>query len=165
MTKTKKVKVGKYYFLIDLADLKLLKNLSWCAHSKPNGRVYAQAYVRLGKGIYRNIRMHRLILGLKIGDKSLGDHINHNTLDNRRCNLRICTPSQNVTNRRCFNKNKTSKYRGVSWRKRDKNWDVKVTKNGIHHRLGGFNNEDDAARNYNKKAKELHGNFAVLNEV
>lgn len=161
-----KIMVGSNLFaVIDKMDADLVKSFRWIPTKKPNGRVYARAYFRKSTNAYTTIAMHRLILGLKNGDKSIVDHINHDTLDNRRKNLRVCTPSENVTNRRSFDVSKTSKYRGVSWKKRDKKWDVKVTKNGKHFRMGAFEIEIEAALAYNKKAKELHGEFAVLNNV
>jgi hypothetical protein len=52
------------------------------------------------------------------------DHINHNGLDNRKANLRLATCAQNSYNRKCFRKDTTSKYTGVSWRKEKKKWAV-----------------------------------------
>ena len=62
-------------------------------------------------------------------------------------------------------KNKSSKYKGVSLRKNTKKYRACIHINKKRYDLGSFNNEDDAARAYNIKAKELFGEFAYLNEV
>lgn len=113
-------------------------------------------------------RMHRVILGLQKGDKRQGDHIDHKGLNNQQYNLRICTCSQNLYNRK--NKPKgTSKYYGVCFipagrggRKKSK-WQsaIKIDNKSIH--LGYFNDERKAAEAYDKKAKAEFGNFATLN--
>jgi len=92
------------------------------------------------------------------------DHINHNTLDNRRFNLRICTKGQNNMNRKPYI-GKSSQYKGVIWAKHIKKWTSKIEKDTIVHHLGTFDREEDAARAYNKKAKELFKEFAYLNEI
>jgi len=58
----------------------------------------------------------RQLLCLKVGDPRCGDHRNHDTLDNRRSNLRIVSNSQNAMNS-FKHKDGSSKYKGVSWDK------------------------------------------------
>lgn len=89
------------------------------------------------------------------------DHRFHNTLDNRRCNIRTCTTAQNQHNQR-----KTrglSQYKGVSWHKTNKKWQALIRLNGQRIYLGYFNNEIDAAKAYDKKARELFREFAFTN--
>ena len=91
---------------------------------------------------------------------SVIDHINHNKLDNRKSNLRICSERENLINRRISKNNKTG-YKGVSlFRKKYK---AQISSNGKFHYLGVFCSEVEAARAYNEAAIELHGEFAVLN--
>lgn len=87
------------------------------------------------------------------------DHINHDKLDNRKCNLRICTRSQNNMNR----KNEDTK--GISWYKNRKLWVSYIKLNGKRFHLGYFKNKIDALKAYNKKSKELFGEFAYLNKI
>lgn len=90
------------------------------------------------------------------------DHINGDTLDNRRCNLRLCTHAENMRNKRPCRK-KSSAYKGVYWF-RDK-WRAYITVAGKAHFLGGFDSELDAALAYDRAAVELHGQFAATNKM
>ena len=111
------------------------------------------------------ILMHRDLCGLAAGDRRQVDHINGDGLDNRRINLRICTPSQNSANKRKGNGTYSSKYKGVSWAKDRSKWDAYIRVNRVLRKLGGFVNEDDAARAYNEAALKAFGGFANLNVV
>lgn len=90
------------------------------------------------------------------------DHINHETLDNRRENLRICTRSQNQHNKR-INRNNRSGYKGVSWVAKSKNWRASIRLNNKTFHLGYYYDPENAARAYDKKAKELFGDYCLLN--
>jgi hypothetical protein len=89
--------------------------------------------------------MHREILGLKRGDGLEGDHINHDSLDNRRSNLRVVTSvgnSQNTSSQ----KKSTSIYRGVHWAKHANKWVAHIKIDGKTRHLGCFTDELQAAR-------------------
>lgn len=87
------------------------------------------------------------------------DHINNNPLDNRICNLREATTSQNGMNRG-KPKNNTSGLKGVSWSLKSAKWRSKISCDGKLHLLGLFDTPEEAHKAYCKKAKELHGEFA-----
>lgn len=91
------------------------------------------------------------------------DHINRNSLDNRRANLRIATGLQNARNRVKINKKCSSIYKGVCWSKHHKKWAVQINdrKTSIH--LGYFDDEIEAAKVYDAAAKKYHKEFACLN--
>lgn len=110
----------------------------------------------------RIIYMHREILGLKHGDGKETDHIDHNTLDNRRSNIRICTTAQNQANQN-RQQGGTSVYKGVYWHKRMCKWCVNIYQNLKHIHLGYFEDEIEAAKAYDIKARELFGEFAKTN--
>lgn len=139
-----------------------LSKYSWSIdkHGYPTGRINTNT-----------VRMHRLIMELnghdlnKINeDNCIIDHINNNKIDNRLENLRINTISGNNHNR-TKSKNATSKYKGVSYFKRDKNWMVQIRKDEKYYFGGYFETENEAAIAYNIKANELYGEFANLNII
>jgi len=73
------------------------------------------------------------------------DHINHDKSDNRICNLRDVTQSENQRNRR-LNKNSTSGVCGVGWHKTNKIWEARIKINGKQKHIGSFKNFYDAVR-------------------
>ena len=94
------------------------------------------------------------------------DHINHDKLDNRRENLRLCTHAENMQNVPNYSRGK-SKYKGVSFddRKRVKKWRALIVFEKKQIYLGMHLTEEDAAIAYNEKATELFGEFACLNII
>ena len=101
--------------------------------------------------------LHRVIAKAKKGE--IVDHINGNTLDNRRENLRICTRQQNIWNMR----DKPNRFRGVV--PHQGKWTARITVNYKNHYIGIFAKPEDAARAYNEAAKKHFGEFARLNNV
>lgn len=141
---------------VDDADFDWLNQWNWQAHlNKRNNKYYA--YRRNGLGVF----MHKLILG--ITDNSiLGDHINLDSLDNQRHNLRKATYSQNNANRSRM-KDCAAPFRGVY--KHGEKWKAPLRKNNESIYLGLHDTPAEAALAYNKAAKEHHGEFARLNEI
>lgn len=155
-----------YKVIVDDEDFDYLNQFRWTALVMPNSdRVYAVRTERDEQYQTKNFRMHRVIMN--INDRHIHvDHINHNTLDNRKFNLRICTPQENSMNARKWNKVKTSsKYKGVRFRKDSKKYEARIRFNNKLIILGSFKDELDAAKAYNKKSIELFGEFAVLNKL
>ena len=142
------------YAIVDREDRDSLAKSKW---SISNGRYVARNAGSTELATF----MHRAVLGLRYRDGRYADHINHNTLDNRKSNLRICNCSQNNGNMRP--KNHSSKYKGVSWFKAGGNWTAQIKVNYKKIHLGYFKDEWSAAEAYNKKALELFGEFALLN--
>jgi len=154
--------------LVNDEDYGGLNQFKWFAVWSPNTKsFYAERHSKTVNGKRHTISMAREVLGLQKGDKRQADHINHDTLDNRRCNLRICTHQQNGMNRRKrrphAGKKCSSRYSGVCWDKRAKKWRAYIRHNGKRIYLGYFTSEIEAAKAYDKKAKELFGEFANLN--
>lgn len=154
-----KLTQGKFA-IVDDEDYERLSRYGWYA-IKYKEDYYAARHICL-KGKMKTILMHRIILGLKCGDNKQIDHINHITLDNRRCNIRICTHQQNNFNREPL-PNKSSRFKGVSRKKYSNKWRVVIEISGRAKHLGYFNNEVDAAYAYDAAAKEYFGEFAWLN--
>lgn len=111
-------------------------------------------------GVITNMFLHRMLLNPAAG--MFVDHINGDSLDNRRCNLRVCTPEQNAQNRvGC--RGVSSRFRAVGWHVRKQKWQALVHHAGTQYFLGYFTDEEDAARAVDKKSIELFGEFARLN--
>ena len=154
-----------YYALVDASDYEELNKYKWSAKKcDKNYYVYREKYLGIEKGKQKSlpIYMHRYLMGLKKGDKRQVDHINHNTLDNRRCNIRIVTLSQNHMNR-IKHKGHTSIYKGVHYFPRDNNWraQIKGANRPIH--IGYYKTQKEAAKAYDKEAKKYFGEYAKLN--
>jgi hypothetical protein len=101
------------------------------------------------------VYMHRLLMAAPSG--LCVDHIDGNTLDNRRANLRLATHSENLRNMK-RKKNNRSGYRGVH-RVRNR-WCAQITCNRKVRTLGTFATAEEAHEAYVKAATELHGEFA-----
>ena len=115
-----------------------------------------------------NTLLHKYIIKNGLSPEKDIDHINNNTLDNRRENLRPCSRKENIYNRRGMSNSKYSKFKGV----RDSNKtkyraNIRVNKDGkiIEKYSKPVSNEIDAAIAYNKMAIELQGEYARINTV
>lgn len=118
---------------IDLDDIDKMKQYKWYLHDDG----YAVSDTK-----NKNDRMHRIITDCP--KDMFVDHINHNRLDNRKCNLRICTQQQNNIN---TSKKKTNKSGviGVHWAKSRKKWCAQIKVNSKTFHLGYFDNIEEAA--------------------
>lgn len=142
--------------IIDCADAEKILPFRW-HFAKGYAKRYRLAHEMPGS---QKIRMHREILVTEPGREV--DHINRDGLDNRRCNLREASRSQNITNRALLSRN-TSGFRGVSWFKPHGLWRARIKVNGSEKDLGYFKDINDAARAYDDAARKYHGDFANLN--
>lgn len=104
-----------------------------------------------------SVTLHSIIMGT-----TFIDHINGNGLDNRKCNLRVCDYSGNNKNARKRKDYKHSKYKGVGKHINGK-WIARIQVDGKRSTIGYFESELEAAIAYDRKAKELHGEFAKVN--
>jgi hypothetical protein len=129
------------------------KNISWSIRNGGSGKPYFRA--RVGNIM---CSLHRLVILCKDGE--IVDHINQNTLDNRRNNLRIATVHQNSINSG-VRKHSTTGYKGVSV-----NYGKYVARIKLpthRERIGTFNTAIEAARAYDKAVHKYHGEFASYN--
>jgi hypothetical protein len=139
--------------LVDDADYALVSQYTW----RINEKGYAVAHI-CTDGKRLNVRMHRLIMGLRNGDHRRTDHRSGDRLDNRRNNLRICTVAENNLNVG-VRSNSKSGYKGVSWNKQRNRWHSRIGANGKVIHLGYFDTAEQAHEAFVKAARELHGEF------
>lgn len=118
-----------------------------CCNVGPNGHTHP-------------VPFHKMIINAPKG--MYIDHINGNRLDNRRCNLRLVTPSMSRVNS-APKRNSKSGYKGVVWHNQMKRWGAQIGVYGKVETLGWFDDPADAARAYDAKAKEIYGEYARQN--
>lgn len=145
---------GGKYALLDDEDFDKLKQYKW--HLNVHGYCFRFVWI---DGRRVSILMHREILGLKVGEMVMVDHVNSNRCDNRKENIRVCSRSQNAGNQR-LSSNNTSGIKGVSWDKKSKKWRASIRFGNKNYHLGFFANKEDAGKAYEKEAVKRHGEFA-----
>jgi len=159
---------GKFA-IIDDEDFELVSKYKW--HYMPGGLSTNNGYAVhsiFNKKIWKeekkvrnfHLRMHNLIMNTPL--KMTVDHINHNGLDNRKSNLRVCSLKENCQNQP-KRKHGTLIYQGIT--KMGNKFYAQVQKNGKKHWGNGFYTQKEAAIEYNKLAKKIFGKFANLNDI
>lgn len=150
--------------IVDEEDYEKMAKHNWCI-SGDGIRQYAVRGTRSRiLDFQRIIKMHREILGLT--DPTICvDHINHNGLDNRKDNLRLCSISQNGFNKIKQLRPTSSQYKGVSWTPHAKLWRAYIWYRRKRTSLGYFKSEVSAAIAYNNAAINIFGEFAHLNNI
>jgi len=136
--------------IIDKEDIEKVKNYKWGLLSNKNK--YVQTKINSKK-----VSLHRFLLNVQ-GEMVI-DHINHNPLDNRKNNLRICTNQQNIFNSSVA-KNNTSGHRGVIWHKGHKSWMAVIIVNGKFIYLGYYKDKKRAITVRREAEIKYFGEFA-----
>ena len=144
--------------LIDEDDLERVSSIRWRVNHKgieKHNLAYFQGNIHMN-GKYTTIRLHRYIMGCATGDGKIVDHINGNTLDNRKQNLRICTVSENSMNKkvRC---DSVSGIKGVAFR--HNKWLATIVAEGKPLHLGYFMTKEEAIEAYAEASKKYHKEF------
>lgn len=138
--------------IVDDEDYSYLSQFKWFYKKNKNGGYAARTL--------KTIRMHRVIMNAESSEEV--DHINKDGLDNRKTNLRKCSREENVRNV-AKRKDTLNKYKGVHFIKKKKHWIARIQINGKRIHSGYFVTEIEAAKEYDKLAKNFHGMFASLN--
>ena len=154
------VRVGnKYQTQVSDEDLESVSQFNYHIDHASNGYLYVCRYGPKRK----HVRLHRELMGFPTGDV---DHINGDTLDNRRTNLRVASRrGLNVANQRTQSRPKSSRFKGVAWDTQRGRWYAYIQVNQKTKSLGRHDDEVEAALAYNRAAVDLFGPFARLNDV
>lgn len=142
-------------FIFDADDYEKVNKYHW--YEETNGYIRSS-----GKKKGDRISIHRLVMNVP-EDKYI-DHINHNTFDNRKSNLRIVTASQNAMNHILGNKN-TSGTTGVVWVRSRNNWKAEIKLNGETIYLGSFDKFDDAEKTRKEAEEKYFGEYSYDNSM
>lgn len=142
--------------LVDSKDAAFLAQWNWCASEDYPGLFYARRIKYLPGGLRERISMHRLLTECPAG--LIADHINGNTLDNRRCNVRTVTSAQSVMNRGAYRNNKSG-HPGVFFDKRIQKYTAQIQFKGLAQLIGYFPKYDDAVAAYLDTKSRLFGEY------
>ena len=149
---------GKYdkgkYALVDDEDYEVIGKWKW--HLSKDG--YVKRTYKAGSKVKAQL-LHRAILANGSNKKHI-DHINHDKLDNQKHNLRWASPSENGGNSK-LSKSNTTGYKGVT--KRHGKFRSHIRHNRVLIHIGVFDTPEEAAKAYDKKAREMFGEYAWLN--
>lgn len=144
------------YTVVSTEDYEIERQHAWSLHTA------GYAYRRPASGA---VTIHRSIAGRMLGRPMAGweyvDHINHNKLDNRRSNLRVCSATQNQANR-VMARNNVSGYRGVYWNNHRRIWQAAIKLDQKHIYIGQFAYKEEAAYVFDQFALELFGEDSYL---
>lgn len=155
-----KLTQGKFA-MVDDVDYEWLSQWKWYA-AKFSNTFYAWRGVNVNRKV-KIIQMHRLILGLT-DTQTHTDHIDGNGLNNQRLNIRACSRSENMRNKKP-NRRSASIFKGVHWHKPNRKWVAQIGVNSKARYIGSFDSEIEAAMAYNEAALKHFGEFARLNQI
>lgn len=168
MEKIIKYKDQEFVTFFDDEDEELVNRYNWYVHNR-NGKWYVHTNIwdKESKVYWKNrkhkyFQLHRVIMGVT-DSKIMVDHINGNPLDNRKCNLRLCTNAENCRNQKRKSTNIIG-YKGVSKVTGLNLYQVRITLNGKTTQIGSsYKTPEEAAKAYDEAAIKYHGEFARLN--
>jgi HNH endonuclease/AP2 domain len=149
------------FTIVDAADLPFVSSFKWCAQPVGQGRFYVST-----RRNNKLLLLHRVLL--RAAEDQWVDHINHDPLDNRRSNIRLCSKQENAINKTKQLGCHLSQYKGVAYAaylNKKNPWMAFISKNKKRTHLGYFPTELEAAQAYNQAALHLHKEFACLNPL
>jgi hypothetical protein len=158
LSKQSRIHSGKYEAIVSPEDGDLIADNWHVDYCNPK-RQYAARSTPDTNALHRVIMMR--MLGRKLLQTELVDHVDGNGLNCQRSNLRLATRSQNGANQGKTVRNKSG-YKGVCWHADYKKWHAQIKSQGKVFSLGLYDDPEVAYQAYCEKAIELHGEFANL---
>lgn len=152
-----------YKVKINEEDFDKIKGYNWRVRIRETGRITVRAMLWEKKSYRKIISLARLIMNPP-KDKVVC-HRTQDTLDYRKENLVVTTIKNKQRMQKKRTTSATSIYKGVSYEKNVKKWRSRIKVAGKNMNLDSFDNEEDAARAYNKAAAKYYGEFAYLNKI
>lgn len=147
------------FFMFDIEDFSIISKYTW--YLSNNGYVISSTY----KGNSTSVDfIHRIVMRLNSADERCIDHINHDTLDNRKANLRICTIQNNNCNKELLSRN-TSSITGVDYIKKLMKWRARINVNGTSIHLGVFESFNDAIKARKDAEDKYYGEYSYDNSM
>jgi len=143
-----------YTAIVDADDRSRIEGYNWTVRLDSNGVAYAMRRSKAEGTVY----LHRSLMDLERGDPTEVDHLNSDTLDCRRSNMRLATRTENARHIRSH-RGSSSAYVGVSWHRASRSWRVNVGSQLIGH----YGTEVEAARARDAAARDLFGEWPVIN--
>lgn len=143
--------------LIDTEDLEKVKSYKGTWHAQWKAHVnsfYVAGSIKKTNKKYGKVHLHRLIMDCPEG--YVVDHINHDTVDNRKYNLRVVTQAENSRNR------KDANYSGVTWNNKDKRFRARIQVNKKEIWIGNFKcakEAREAVKRERKKHQQIGGYY------
>jgi hypothetical protein len=141
-------------FVIDIEDVDKIQKYKWSL---------VKGYLMTKDENNQTIYLHRYILDCT-DSNIVVDHINHNPLDNRKSNLRLCTNQENIRHHKIFITN-TSGHTGVVWDKQRNKWLSQIVVDNKNIFLGRFENIQEAINVRKNAEKKYYKNFLLIEEV
>lgn len=149
--------------LVDDADYDWLSQWRWHVCYCPQMRSFYARREFKDNGKRHTLHLHREICALKPKDGLVVDHANHDTLDNRRSNLRVVTQRANSWNRQ-RNRDSVTGFKGVSFQPKRNIYQARINFCGNKMSLGYFRTPEEAAAAYRDASKRLFGEFSFTAE-
>ncbi len=143
--------------LLNSEDIEKAKQYHWMVRPLGRKKEHFYAVANIGKG--KQILLHRLILNAAKGQYI--DHVNHDTLDNRKQNIRLCTQSENMRNSQ---RDTPSGVQGVYWHKINKKWIARIFINNTSIFLGSYVTKDEAIKKRKQAEVDYYGEFRFKEE-
>ncbi len=143
--------------IIDKEDYDLVKNYQWHIENSRRDLQYGQTTIR-GVTPIKTMRIHRMLMP----DSIQIDHINHNGLDNRRCNLRACNNRENNCNKN-FQMNSKSGYTGIRYNEKVGSYYVRIMVHKKEISLGHYKTLEEALEARKQGEIRYFGDFRYIN--